>query len=125
MTHITVRVEGHYEVHETPFARTYKWCPAHITLECDCGQKLALTGQSTVTTCRCGADHNAIAQDILIRDIQEREARLRNEVAPIWRHDTQAQEDQHLRDEAAHPEGSPWRYNDITSRGTNDERDVQ
>ena len=126
MTRITVHVEGHYEVHETPFARTYKWCPAHITLECDCGEKLTLTGQSTITTCRrCGADHSAIAQDILIQDIQEREARLRNEVTPLWRHDTQAQEDQRVRDEAANPEGSLWRYNDITSRGTDDERDVK
>jgi hypothetical protein len=121
MTHITVHLQGHYEVHETPFARTYKWYPAHITLECDCGEKLTLTGQSTVTTCRrCGTDHGAIAQDI-----QEREARLRNEVTPLWHHDTQAQEDQHLRDEASHPKGSLWRYNDITSRGTADERNLQ
>jgi hypothetical protein len=34
MTHITVHLQGHYEVHQTPFARTYKWYPAHITLEC-------------------------------------------------------------------------------------------
>ena len=32
-----------------------------------------------------------------------------------WHYDTQAQTEQHLRDEAAYPENSPWRYNDVTS----------
>lgn len=113
MPHRTVHVEGHYEVNETPFARTYKWYPAHITFKCDCGEKLTLTGQSTITTCRCGADHSAIVQDILIQDIQ---ARLRNEVTLPWRHDTQAQQDQRVRDKSAYPKNSPWRYNDVSGR---------
>ena len=33
-----------------------------------------------------------------------------------WDHDAKAQDNQHLRDEAAYPVDSPWRYNDITSR---------
>jgi hypothetical protein len=41
-----------------------------------------------------------------------------------WLHDPRAQAEQHLRDEAAYPEGSPWRYNDITSYGTDNERSV-
>jgi hypothetical protein len=110
---ITVRAEGHYEVHENPFARTYEWHPAYIILECDCGEELTLSGQSTVTTCRCGAEHSNI-----IQDIQEREARLRHEVTHPWRHDIQAQTEQHLRDETAYPKGSPWRYNDVTSGNT-------
>lgn len=118
MTHRMVHVEGHYKVNETPFARTYKWCPTHITFKCDCGEKLILTGQSTVTTCRCGADHAAIAQDILIQDIQARQARLRDELNAPWRHNPKAQEDQRVRDEATYPKSSPWRYNDITLRGT-------
>ena len=44
MTQITVRVEGHYEIHESPFGRSYEWYPAYATLECDCGEKLTLTG---------------------------------------------------------------------------------
>jgi hypothetical protein len=115
MTRITVRVEGHYEIRETPFARAYEWHPAYVTLECDCGEELTLTGQSTVTTCRCGADHSAV-----IQDIQEREGRLRNEVSHPWQHDAQEQAEQHRRDEAAYPEGSSWRYNDITSGNTDD-----
>ena len=116
MTRITVRVEGHYEVHENPFARAYEWHPAYITLECDCGEKLTLTSQSTVTTCRCGADHSNI-----IQDIQEREGWLRQEDTHPWHHDTQAQAEQRLRDEAAYPKDSPWRYNDITSGSINGE----
>lgn len=116
MTRITVRVEGHYEVRQDPFARAYEWHPAHVILECDCGEKLTLTGKSTEATCRCGADHSEI-----VRDIQEREGRLRHEATHPWRHDARAQAEQRLRDEAAYPEGSPWRYNDITSGSMNGE----
>jgi hypothetical protein len=114
MTKITVHVEGHYEVHEVPFGRSYEWHPAYVTLECDCGEKLTLAGSSTVPTCRCGADHSA-----LVQDIQEREGRLGHEIAHPWEHDTKEQAEQHLRDETAHSEGSSWRYNDITSGNTN------
>jgi hypothetical protein len=40
-----------------------------------------------------------------------------------WHYDLQSQEDQHLRDEAAYPEGSPWRYNDVTSGLMDDEEE--
>jgi hypothetical protein len=40
MTKIVVRIEGHYEVQEAPFSRSYDWHPALVTLECDCGEKL-------------------------------------------------------------------------------------
>jgi hypothetical protein len=115
MTKISVRIEGHYEVDEDPFSRAYEWQPGCVVLECDCGQELTLTGASTVPTCRCGADHSAI-----IQDLQEREGRLRDEVTHPWRYDTEEQAQQHLRDEAAHPAGSSWRYNDVTLRNTND-----
>src|SRR5215204_4948434 len=110
MTKIIVRVEGHYEVHETPFSRAYDWYPACVILECDCGEKLALTGSSTGSACLCGAEHSDV-----ILDIQEREGRLQQETTHPWYYDLQSQEDQHLRDEAAYPEDSPWRYNDITA----------
>ncbi len=35
-------------------------------------------------------------------------------------HEAQEQAEQHRRDEAADPEGSSWRYNDITSGNTDD-----
>jgi hypothetical protein len=77
MTRIIERVAAHYEVHEVPFGCTYEWHPAYTALECDCGEKLVLTGTSTITTCGCGADHSAF-----IRDIREREGRLRDRGHP-------------------------------------------
>ncbi len=109
MTRVTVRIEGHYEVIEAPFSRSYKWHPASVTLVCDCGEELTLTGASTAPTCQCGADHSA-----LIKDIQEREAQLGHAVTHPWHHEGDKPAEQHLRDEAAYPEGSPRRYNDVT-----------
>jgi hypothetical protein len=113
MTQIIERVKAHYEAHEVPFACTYKWHPAYIALGCDCGEKLVLTGTSTMTTCGCSTDHGAF-----IRDIQEREDRLRDEVTHPWLHDLQDRAQQHLRD-GAYPKDSPWRYNDITANNAN------
>jgi len=31
-------VGEHYECYDQPIARVYKWCPATITLECECGE---------------------------------------------------------------------------------------
>ena len=59
----------------------------------------------------CGTDHGAV-----VRDIREREARLREKVTHPWHHDARERAEQHLRDEAAYPADSPWRYNDITAR---------
>lgn len=113
MTKIIVRIEGHYEVHEAPFSRSYEWHPAYVTLECDCGEELTLAGTSPISTCRCGTDHSDI-----IKDIQEVDGRLRREVTHPWQHDTQEQERQHLLNEDTYPENSPWRYNDITLGNT-------
>jgi hypothetical protein len=107
---ILERIEGHYEVHEGPFSRAYVWHPAYVTLECECGERFTLTATSTTATCRCGTDHGT-----LIRDIQEREARLPDKSIHPWHHDAQEQEKQHRQDEAAYTEDSSWRYNDITS----------
>jgi hypothetical protein len=110
MTRIIERVEAHYENREVPFGKTYEWHPAYVVLECGCGEELTLTGTSTTTRCRCGTDHSAV-----VRDIREREGRLRDKVTHPWHHDTREWAEQHLRDEAAYPEDSPWRYNDITA----------
>ena len=121
MIKTTVRVVGRYEVDETPFGRSYKWHPAYVNLECDCGAELTLSGASATPVCsRCATDHSGV-----INEIQKREGRLGHEVTHPWGYDAQEQAEQRLKDEAAHPEDSPWRYNDITSRGTDDERDVQ
>jgi hypothetical protein len=111
MTRIIERVEAHYESREVPFGKTYEWHPAYVVLECDCGEKLTLASTSTITRCRCGTDHGAV-----VRDIREREGRLREKVTHPWHHDARERAEQHLRDEAVYPGDSPWRYNDITTR---------
>jgi hypothetical protein len=125
------RLEAHYEVQEVPFGRSYQWCPECIVVECDCGERLvfklsALTDFWAV--CECGVDLTTDIQEKL----QEHQPDVRGQMLEDhettqhpWLHDTGAQADQHLRDEATYPEGSPWRYNDITSRSLEDERDVR
>ncbi len=114
MTTTTVRVVGHYELEETPFGRSYKWHPGYAALQCDCGAELTFSGASATAACsRCGANHGGV-----ISEIQKREDRLGHEVTHPWAYDTRGQAEQHQKDEAAHPEDSAWRYNDVTSRGT-------
>jgi hypothetical protein len=101
---------AHYQTREVPFGRSYKWHPERTVVECDCGEELAFTGTSVTTTCRCGAEYGD-----LVCGIRYREGRLRDEDVHSWHHDVQSQANQHSRDEAAYPEGSPWRYDDVAS----------
>jgi hypothetical protein len=111
VTRIIEDIAAHYETHEFPFGRSYEWHPEHIIVECDCGHTLTLTGTSATTACgECGADYGS-----LVHDIRHREERLRDEDEHPWDHDAQDQAEQHLKDEAAYPENSSWRYNDVTS----------
>jgi hypothetical protein len=106
-------VEAHYESREMPFGKAYEWHPAHVIVECECGEKATLTATSTTTTCsRCGTDLDV---DGFLDDIQEREGRLPDRLTHPWFYDAKERSDQHQHDEAAYPEGSPWRYNDITA----------
>lgn len=112
MTQLIERTEAHYEINEVPFGRSYQWHQAYISLLCDCGDTLPVSCISTITTCRCGAELG-----VFIHDIQEGEDHLPDEVTHPWRYDDRERAEQHLRDEAAYPKGSPWRYNDITVSG--------
>jgi hypothetical protein len=111
MVQIIERVEAHYEVSEVPFGKTYEWHPATVALECECGQKVTLSATSTITSCRrCVTDLGTVVQDI-----KAREGRLPDKLTHPWFYDANEQAQQHQQDEAAHPQGSPWRYNDITA----------
>jgi hypothetical protein len=104
-------VEAHYETLEVPFGRIYQWHQGHVTLECECGEILTFSGTSTIITCcRCGAAYGA-----LVHDIHYGEEHLGVEDVHPWYYDLRSQADQHLGDEAAYTEDSPWRYNDVTS----------
>jgi hypothetical protein len=110
MTQITERVEAHYESSEMPFGKVYEWHDAYVAVECDCGEKVSLTATSTITACRrCGADLATF-----VHDIKEREGRLPDRITHPWYYDAEERAHQHQHDEAAYPEGSSWRYNDIT-----------
>ena len=116
MSRIIERIEAHYDTVEVPFGRIHQWHQAHLTLECDCGEILTFSGTSAISTCwRCGAAYGA-----LVNDIHYQEEHLGDEEVHPWHYDLRNQEDQHLRDEAAYPERSPWRYNDVTLRNPND-----
>jgi hypothetical protein len=110
MAQIIERVQAHYETREVPFGKTYEWHQAYVALECDCGEQLILTATSIMITCRrCGANLGSF-----VHDIKEYEGQLPDKLTHPWFHDDPARADQHQQDEAAHAEGSPWRYNNIT-----------
>ena len=111
MAQILQRVQARYERHEMPFGKVYQWHPAAVALECDCGEKVTLSATSTTTTCsRCGADLGGF-----VHDIREREGRLPDALTHPWFYDARERAQQRERDEAAHHEGSRWRYDDITA----------
>jgi hypothetical protein len=116
MVQILERDEAHYQNREMPFGKVYVWHPPSVVLECDCGEKVALSAtSSTTTTCgRCGADLGTF-----VYDIREREGRLPDKLTHPWFYDAKERAEQHTHDEATYPEGTPWRYNDIT--GTSNE----
>jgi hypothetical protein len=51
---VTERIEEHYETQEVPFGKVSAWRPGRVMIECDCGERLTLTGSTTV--CACGVD---------------------------------------------------------------------
>src|SRR5215213_3780066 len=112
MVQILERINAHYESREMPFATVYEWHPASVALECGCGEKVALTANSTTTTTcsRCGA-----YVCTCVYEIREREGRLPDKLTHPWFYDARERAEQHEHDEAAYREGSRWRYNDITA----------
>ena len=117
------RLEGHYEVQEVPFAGTYKWCPECVRVECECGAHSILTSSMTICS-ECGADHTVGIQQELQSHQPEVLGQMLEDYEAThhpWLHDTLAQEGQHLRDEAAYTNDSPWRYNDVTSGNMDEE----
>ena len=65
-------VGEHYECHDQPIARVYKWCPATIALECECGERATLSSSRTICA-RCGADHTHVIVEVLEKPMVEEE----------------------------------------------------
>jgi hypothetical protein len=107
---IIKRVEARYEVRQVPFGKIYEWNAAYVALQCDCGERLILTAASTTTACgRCGADLGGFGYDL-----QEHEGQQPDWLTHPWFYDAKERAEQHQQDEATYPEGSPWRYDDVT-----------
>ena len=65
-------VGAHYRVQDVQRARVYKWYPAAVALECECGERLTLT--SSTTTCfKCGEDHTDVFAEVLGIGMEEDE----------------------------------------------------
>ena len=59
----TIRyTEGCYEIKDEKSSRVYMWCPESVIVECECGNKPALTCSETICE-GCGADYAAIVMD--------------------------------------------------------------
>src|SRR5215211_1526517 len=116
MVQILERLQAHYESSEVPFGKVYEWHPAYVAIECECGEKVTLRATATITTCGCcGAELGTF-----VHGIREREGRLPDKLTHPWFYDARERSQQHEHDKAAYPEGSRWRYNDITV-ATNEE----
>jgi hypothetical protein len=124
-------LEEHYELQEVPFGRIYQWRSESVIVECDCGQRSIFKVSAPSgcgALCACGSDLAKVIEENLEGHKPEVEGQTLGDYEAVhhpWLYDTRAQDAQHLRDEATYPENSPWRYNDITSRTLEDERDVQ
>jgi hypothetical protein len=60
------RVEAYYRVQEVEMGTVYTWCPEKsAVVECDCGEKLVLTTSSGKVCGECGANHEAIVEEVL------------------------------------------------------------
>jgi len=48
-------VAAHYDVQEVEYGRAYKWCPATIMVECDCGERPSFKRTDLIASeARCG-----------------------------------------------------------------------
>jgi hypothetical protein len=63
MTTVIEGIQGHYEVQKTSYGEAYVWCPEHVVVECDCGERPVLSASKTV--CSCGTDHGALLRKVL------------------------------------------------------------
>jgi hypothetical protein len=105
---VVERLAEHYDTQEVEFGRIYIWSPESIVLECSkCAKKMTLTRSELIHThpdCECGKGRMARAREEIVIQLLDEEYEAHHHP---WRYDLQNQANQHLRDEAAYPEGSP------------------
>ena len=84
VVNVIERLEGHYEVREALYGRSYTWFPGHVVVECECGERPTLTFSKHV--CRCGVDHTHIVTEELAA------RRLGEETLHPWRYAEEREE---------------------------------
>jgi len=68
------RVEARYEIQDVEMGKVYKWRPESILVECECGERAALTA-SEATCEECGAEHKGLVrEDYLVGMAQKDQA---------------------------------------------------
>ena len=72
MVRVLECVGAHYEAQDVPRARVYRWCPAAVSLECECGERPTLTSWKTACA-GCGADHTEVFSEVLETRMEEDE----------------------------------------------------
>ena len=63
MARVLECVGAHCEVQDVQRARVYRWRPATIALECECGERTTLTSSNTACA-GCGADHTHVIAEV-------------------------------------------------------------
>ena len=79
------RLDGCYEAQKMPFGTLYRWRADCVVIECECGERLTLTGSMTI--CGCGADHEAT-----IREVLAGKRRSEDEALHPWRYATDSED---------------------------------
>ncbi len=78
-------IAGRYEAQEVAFGVVYKWCPEHVVIECDCGERQTFTSLRTVCG-KCGLDHDyPIREELAARRLEDKDERP-------WRYESDCEE---------------------------------
>ncbi len=84
MTRVIERAEARYDAREVEYGVVYRWCPASVVVECDCGERVTLTRTKAVCS-DCGADHAAMVREELETGL------LKEAPQRPWRHEWESE----------------------------------
>ena len=65
MAKVIERDRAHYDVQEVELGTVYRWRPERGLIECECGERAALTA-SEATCEECGAEHKGLVREDLV-----------------------------------------------------------
>lgn len=78
------RLSERYDLQEVEFGTVYKWRPLRIMLECECGERVALTASETACE-QCGVEHASLVQQEVFKELSGDRLEGDEEVHP-WRY---------------------------------------